>query len=164
MYQSTAVLYNGLVKMLALLVSRAPSPFGSGYTMKMQRILSVVISNSVQLILSHRKNTVGCNQGIRVNTVLLHLLQASGPPLPPLDQDHDHVLTSHSQQSTNNRLSFSEGTNIDIVSMMSTSLTSIPWYDLSAMWLQYTNCSIVWNRMHSSGQRNTAEVIQSFCA
>ena len=123
-----------------------------GYTMKMQPIMSVVISNCVTKInkyfLSSRENTVGCHLGMRVSTVLLHLLQASGPPLPPLDQGHHHVLASHSQQSTNNRLSFSEGTyqNTEDTVMMSTSLTLVQWYDESAlvtMCIQYTNSSIV---------------------
>ena len=83
---------------------------------------------------------------MRVNTVLLHLLQASGPPLPPLDQGHHHVPTSHSQQSTNNKLSFSEGLNHHMEkSMMSISSISIQWYDESALvtiCIKYTNSSI----------------------
>jgi len=57
--------------------------------------------------------------------------------------DHHHVLTSHLQQSTDNKLSFSEGSNLDMEeSMMSTSLISVQWYDENAFVTMCTNSSI----------------------
>ena len=87
--------------MLALLVIRIPSPFGSRlYNENAVNFVSSNLKLCVTKInkysLSSKKNNVGCHLGMRVNTVLLHLLQASGPPLPPLDQGHHHVPTSHS--------------------------------------------------------------------